>query len=289
MSIQDVQRDSVIPNEAGIVRRNLNLYCTPSPFAVQNLFYAMLAVEYFCDSRYQVRRKELKALALFYLMSGEMLLEYQGRTYTARADDVFFLDLSHPHSYRALTDIRIQQYLIGGSSSQAYFDLLYGQYGPLIPGRGNVAFLFSRLQDEISQQIPDDHRISWLIHEILGTLAAPSSAGYSPPVSRALSYMDGHFQEECSLDILSSQASLSKYHLLRLFKKETGRTPHEYLVSLRLRRAKELLTETGLSVEEISFRCGFSSSTAFIRCFRQASSITPASFRKYFDPAGFRQ
>ena len=71
--------------------------------------------------------------------------------------------------------------------------------------------------------------------------------------------------------------------------RETGRTPHEYLSAVRLRHAKELLTETALSVEEIGFRCGFSSSTAFIRSFRQATSITPASFRKYFDPAGFRQ
>lgn len=44
---------------------------------MQNLFYAMLAVEYICDSSYQVRRKELKSLALFYLMSGEMELKYQ--------------------------------------------------------------------------------------------------------------------------------------------------------------------------------------------------------------------
>ena len=289
MSVRDIQRDSVIPNETGIITRKLNRYCAPSPFAVQNLFYAMLAVEYICDSSYQVRRKELKSLALFYLMSGEMELKYQGKTYTARADDVFFLDLSHPHAYKALTDIRIQQYLIGGCSSQAYFNLLYQQYGPLIPGRGNVAFLFSCLQRETAEQIPNDHRISWLFHELLGTLAIQSAPEHSRPVTLALEYMETHFQEECGLEELSRRVSLSKYHLLRLFKRETGRTPHEYLSAVRLRHAKELLTETSLSVEEIGFRCGFSSSTAFIRSFRQATSITPASFRKYFDPAGFRQ
>lgn len=289
MSIQDVQRDSVIPNEAGIVARKTMRYCTPSPFAVQHLFYVLLGIEYICDSSYQVRRKELQSLALFYLAYGEMRLEYLGKTYTARAGDVCFLDLRHPHSYRALTDIRIQQYLIAGSSSQAYFDLLYGLYGPLIPGKGNTAFLFFCLQGEIARPLPDDHRVSWLLHEILGTMAAQSAPEHSRPVAMALEYMSAHFRETCSLDELSGRVSLSKYHLLRRFKQETGRTPHEYLTALRLRRAKELLTETQLSVEEVGYQCGFASSTAFIRSFRQATAITPASFRKYFDPAGFRR
>ena len=57
MSVRDIQRDSVIPNETGIITRKLKPLLRPLSLRGAESFYAMLAVEYICDSSYQVRRR----------------------------------------------------------------------------------------------------------------------------------------------------------------------------------------------------------------------------------------
>ena len=92
MSVRDIQRDSVIPNETGIITRKLNRYCAPSPFAVQNLFYAMLGSGIYLRQQLSgAEEKELKSWPLFYLMSGGNGTEVPGKNLYRRADDVFFL------------------------------------------------------------------------------------------------------------------------------------------------------------------------------------------------------
>ena len=69
-------------------------------------------------------------------------------------------------------------------------------------------------------------------------------------------------------------------HFIRGFKLYTGYTPHEYLLSYRLRQAKQLLSTSSLTIEEIAERCGFNSASHFARAFRSAENTSPTKFRK---------
>ena len=75
---------------------------------------------------------------------------------------------------------------------------------------------------------------------------------------------------------------MSRYHLSRLFQREMGFSPHEYLIETRLRAAKNQLSDSDASVEQIAINCGFSCSSNFIRAFRQNMGMTPLQFRKWF-------
>ena len=72
---------------------------------------------------------------------------------------------------------------------------------------------------------------------------------------------------------------MSISHFIRSFKKYAGCTPHEYLLSYRLRQAKELLLSTDDTIERIAEQCGFHSASHFARAFRKNLSMTPSEFR----------
>lgn len=288
MSIKELQNDAVIKNEPGIIRKMGKGFHMPEPFAVQNLFYMIWGDEYLCDTTYYVNRKFLDSLSLFHIVHGEMEFKYRGNQFTALAGDTVFLDFRYPHYYKAVQRTRVRQYLIAGNAAQSYFELLYEQHGSLFRDRGKTSVLFNFLQNELNEPFPDDHKISFLIHQILSILIIQERPSVSAPVQKAQEYILQHFQEPLTVDGIAASVSLSRYYFSRLFKKETGFAPHEYLLDVRLRNSKQLLTETSLSVEQIAFQCGFTSAVHFIRAFKKDTLVTPSAFRKYFDPIGFR-
>jgi AraC-like DNA-binding protein len=91
--------------------------------------------------------------------------------------------------------------------------------------------------------------------------------------------MNNHLDESMSLALLSSIASISKFHLVRVFKDVTGVSPHLFLASLRIQMAKHLLLTTDLPVTEICFSVGYSSLGTFSYVFHRLVGLTPSSLR----------
>lgn len=99
-------------------------------------------------------------------------------------------------------------------------------------------------------------------------------------LSRVLEFMQQHCVDSVTLDQLASEASMSRFHFSRLFKAKMGVTPHRHIVRLRMQRAKELLSETGLSVGEIGMSCGYVHQSHFAASFEREYHSSPATFRK---------
>lgn len=98
-------------------------------------------------------------------------------------------------------------------------------------------------------------------------------------IRRAVEFMQTHLDQDLPLKEIAAASYLSPYHFARLFKKLTGTSPHAYLASLRAARARSLLAETDLSVNEISSRVGYASPSHFSKAFSQATGLTPRAFR----------
>jgi AraC family transcriptional regulator of arabinose operon len=82
------------------------------------------------------------------------------------------------------------------------------------------------------------------------------------------------------LEEIARMVNLSTPHLRSLFRAETGMTLVQYLKSLRMRKAKELLETTFLSVKQIMFQVGIDDKSHFARAFRQTYGLSPAEYRK---------
>lgn len=93
-------------------------------------------------------------------------------------------------------------------------------------------------------------------------------------------FMAENLEREISLHEVARYAAMSPFHLLRLFKQVTGLTPLQYLTSLRINKAKELLLNSRKGVTEVGLQVGYSNPSYFSAIFRRKVGQTPAMFRR---------
>ena len=97
-------------------------------------------------------------------------------------------------------------------------------------------------------------------------------------VAAILRYLDRHLTEDICIDDLAEQFYLSKYHMMRLFRRETGSTIHGYLTERRLMLARELMGG-GMSATDACFRSGWRSYSSFTRAWGKRFGSTPTGRR----------
>lgn len=98
--------------------------------------------------------------------------------------------------------------------------------------------------------------------------------------SQAMFWLDEHYQHKFSLDALAQELGKSRSYVSRKFHAETGEKIHDYLNTLRLRKACECLLHSDESVRDIAARVGFSDVTWFISSFKRGIGETPLQYRK---------
>jgi AraC-like DNA-binding protein len=109
--------------------------------------------------------------------------------------------------------------------------------------------------------------------------AAPDTRRGRDHIVAAMAHIEQSAAAEVRLSELAALAGLSPFHFLRLFKRETGITPHRFLVQTRIRRAVQLLRETSRPVTAIAFEVGFGDLSNFINAFRREVGVSPRSYR----------
>lgn len=98
-------------------------------------------------------------------------------------------------------------------------------------------------------------------------------------VKRAIEYIRTYYNRDFSLDELAAAVNLSPYHFIRVFKAETEKTPFEYLLEVKIEKAKELLESNNKKITEIGLACGFSNPSHFSRVFKKNVGISPTDYR----------
>jgi AraC-like DNA-binding protein len=106
-----------------------------------------------------------------------------------------------------------------------------------------------------------------------------SNEGQINTVIGIRNYIENNYNANLNLDLLSNAQYVSKYHLLRLFKKYYGQTPRQYLIDKRIEKSKEQL-KNGLSVTETCFAVGFESLSSFSTLFKTKTGKSPTEFQK---------
>lgn len=99
-------------------------------------------------------------------------------------------------------------------------------------------------------------------------------------LGNVLSYIETSYQHNITLAGLAQRAAMSETTLYRMFHKAFSMSPINYVISIRLAKARKMLDHSGKSISEIAWKCGFSDSNYFSRIFKKIRGISPRQYRQ---------
>lgn len=100
-------------------------------------------------------------------------------------------------------------------------------------------------------------------------------------IKKAKEFINDNYENDFTLDDLSKEFNISKYHFLRLFKKHTFVSPHTYLMIRRVEKAKHFL-RSGWDISQTAYLCGFTDQSHLNRKFKQLTGMTPGKYKSFF-------
>ena len=116
----------------------------------------------------------------------------------------------------------------------------------------------------------------------VGTLEIGAQAGRSGrgfDLEQVQAFMREHIDQPLSLETLSQQANLSRYHFSNRYKKLTGYSPIKHFLNMKMEHACHLLDSTDMTVQEIAGAVGYDDSLYFSRLFKKTLGTSPRSYR----------
>jgi len=128
-----------------------------------------------------------------------------------------------------------------------------------------------KLLDALSVEI-----VHILLRNMLGIKPDKCRQAYRIEINRCIEYMRQNLSEKLTLQSLATYSGMSVSHFTRIFRNETGLSPIEYLIDMRLEVASRLLLCGKLSIKQISVECGFSSPSHFSSSFQKKYNTSPS-------------
>ncbi len=125
------------------------------------------------------------------------------------------------------------------------------------------------------------HKLNYqMLEAVCKAIQASRMRPYAKPLRRALEFIDTFLGQPLTLEIVAKEAGLSATHLNRQFKESLGMTAGQYITYCRGRKAAELLTNSDLTVQEISAYVGYLDNNYFVKVFKRQFHTTPTDYRK---------
>lgn len=118
-----------------------------------------------------------------------------------------------------------------------------------------------------------------------GRLIRSKKDTHDPIISFTLRYMEEHFSEELSLDIVASKLNITSGYLSTYFKEMTGANFVDYVNEFRIKQAQTLLLQSELKIQDIALKAGYMTLSSFNRTFKKFTGVTPTEYRRNAEAA----
>lgn len=247
-------------------------------------FFAELVGVSHCDGSYCIQRRESEYCVMEYVSRGRGTIVVNGRSYTAKAGDVYLLPMGSSHTYFSDKDDPWEKTFINASGELAsILPRSYGLDTQIVFENCPASRLFSGLYDAACEDAPQEdvvNRLCIAFHEILLFVhrqVMPAAAGDEAALLKNL--IDNRQNHVFSTGELAASIYRSEDYTIKLFQKRYGQTPHAYAAAQKMAAAKRLLATTTMPVREIGASLGYPDPSYFSNLFKRHTGFSPSSLR----------
>lgn len=275
--------------ENGILTGSEIFFSSPSPISKRLLYYPIALGHFYCNSSYYTKRDSYDSYLYIYVIKGVIrCYPTMNTSVPITGNESGIIDCHKPHQYYSDTDTEFLWFHFDGADSAALCShILQGKLAALCTN------MPSRASDELKEMLSSfsfnsvsESFNSSIIYNLLCSFLSPASEIPASESSLNIlmrdtkNYILEHLSENLSIPELAANNNLSTSHFTRLFKQYTGFSPYDYVLTMRLDRAKCLLYNSSLSILEIAYAVGFNSEANFIYFFHKDTGYSPLKFRK---------
>ena len=280
----------MLVHETGTCSGSDLYFSTPSEYARRMLFYMSTCGYYYTNYDYRIEREDYHNYMLFYICDGRLSLRSGSQTMVASAGQVGFLNCHEPHEYHTIGNTEFVWLHLDGSNTADFYQQAVQMHGGFVFDtpyaeqikNGIYEIVFAFRNDQTLSEVRLSQKLYTLLVATVDTASQEAGqAEENDTVSKAMHFIQEQYMNPISLLDVATHVNMSQFHFSRLFKKDCGYSPHEYLILTRLNRAKHLLKTTGLPVKVIAQKVGYQNVSSFTNAFTDRVGISPTLFRKY--------
>jgi AraC-like DNA-binding protein/mannose-6-phosphate isomerase-like protein (cupin superfamily) len=227
----------------------------------------------------------------FYITNGSGQFTVESEVVNVKANDLIILNPTIVHT-EVSNPSKPMEYIVLGiegikfqAEDQGYILLNSSAH------KSDLHLFFNSLAHEMKREQPYRNFVCQNLLNIIFTMilrndAFKISIVSGPKLTRecniAKKYIEENYQENITVETLSSLVHLNKYYFVHNFKKQFGTSPINYLIKRRIEESKHLLVSTNHSLSTISQIVGFSSPSYFSQAFKRTTNIAPQEYKKMY-------
>ena len=227
---------------------------------------------------------------LQYTLSGEGEIEIEGKVHRLKTGDAFVIEVPGEHCYRLPVDSSFWKVIYIEFSKEAlpFFHKIYNLKGNIFSIDKDsyfVKLMWNFYREAISDNIQNIYQCSSYAYQLVMELInefyqEKKEKSTDSKIEECKKYIEENYSRAITLDDISTEVKLSKYHLTRKFQEQIGITPGNYIIKIRLKKAMELLLfANDMGIDTIAREVGFSCGNYFSKVFKKNIGVTPGEFR----------
>lgn len=263
-------------------------FASPSVKAKKLYYHVLCAGHFFCDEKYHLIRESYDSALVVYVKEGTFSFKNnEGEFVTAGKNEIVLIDCYKPHEYYTEDEVEfIWIHMAGVNTKELCGEILKTGKNIFRSKSNSVIVSILEILDALcGEKTFNEAELSAEVYKILMELSEGDgmksiNEDGEDCVRIVSEYIYSHLGESITVSKLASLTHMSVTHFSRVFKQKTGFSPYDYVLAMRLTKAKELLLKTKKQIVEIAYETGFNSEANFIYCFSKNEGISPGKFRK---------
>ncbi len=260
---------------------------TPSSIAKKTFIYLLRTGHFYYAPGYYLKRSSFDSYEIIYVVDGIFEINVGNSFQKCKKGDLIIIDCYKPHEYKSTEGCETYWVHYDGVMARDLFNLITTDINKVIRLKHtysiekNILRIFNmfHVENAIKEPLISNYIINILTELIMDNQTKSNSKNHEAIVEEAISYINENLNKNLSVEEIAERFSFSPYYFIRIFKKATGFTLHEYINESRINTAKFYLKTTDTPIKEICYNVGFSSESNFCTAFKKHTGTTPREYR----------